>query len=104
MSEPAIQLTGAVLPIRREAPPFDFTARAGENWMLVGPLGGGRTTLLKVLATLIRLNRGGYRVNGVEVGDFAAEEVFAEDIEDSGWSVGNGNKAVSPSASSAQRS
>ena len=71
MSEPAIVLQGAVLPIRRDAAPFDFTARAGENWMLVGPLGAGRTTFLKVLATLIRLSAGRYHCLGTDVSDFA---------------------------------
>ena len=71
MSKPLLQLTDAVLPIRRDAPPFDFAASAGENWMLVGPLGGGRTTFLKVLAMLIRLASGHYACLGNDVSLFA---------------------------------
>ncbi len=74
MSEPALLLRNAVLPIRRSTAPFDFTARRGETWMLLGPLGGGKTTLLKVLATLIRLDAGRYVCLGTDVSDFDAAD------------------------------
>ena len=74
MSEPALLLRNAVLPIRRSTAPFDFIARRGETWMLLGPLGGGKTTLLKVLATLIRLDAGRYVCLGTDVSDFDAAD------------------------------
>jgi ABC-2 type transport system ATP-binding protein len=44
-----------------------FDVRAGELFGLLGPNGGGKTTVLQILATLRRPTRGAARLGGVDV-------------------------------------
>ena len=50
-----------------------FDVRPGELFGLLGPNGGGKTTLLQILATLRRSTSGTARVAGVDVAARAAE-------------------------------
>jgi sodium transport system ATP-binding protein len=43
-----------------------FTARPGEVYGLLGPNGAGKTTALRILATLLKADRGRARVNGLD--------------------------------------
>ena len=45
-----------------------FTAADGRITALLGPNGAGKTTTLRVLSTLMRADRGGARVGGIDVG------------------------------------
>lgn len=49
-----------------------FSVRSGEVFGLVGPNGGGKTTLFKVLSTALGVSSGSARVGGVDVRDAAA--------------------------------
>lgn len=44
-----------------------FTVRAGEIFALLGPNGGGKTTLFKIVATLVRASSGSVRVFDADV-------------------------------------
>lgn len=46
---------------------LSFTVAAGEVYGLLGPNGAGKTTTLRVLATLLRPDRGSARVAGLDV-------------------------------------
>ena len=48
-----------------------FSVRAGEVFGLVGPNGGGKTTLFKILSTALTPTSGKARVAGLDVGDGA---------------------------------
>ncbi|MEC9091794.1 MAG: ABC transporter ATP-binding protein [Planctomycetota bacterium] len=43
----------------------------GEQAVLIGPSGGGKTTLLHIIAGITRPNRGTVRVNKVDIGSFS---------------------------------
>ncbi len=48
-----------------------FSVRSGEVFGLVGPNGGGKTTLFKILSTALAVSSGSARVGGVDVRDAA---------------------------------
>jgi ABC-2 type transport system ATP-binding protein len=48
-----------------------FSVRPGEVFGLVGPNGGGKTTLFKILSTALAPSSGSARVAGIDVGDGA---------------------------------
>jgi len=48
-----------------------FTVRSGEIFALVGPNGGGKTTLFKILSTALTPSSGTARVAGIDVRDGA---------------------------------
>lgn len=50
-----------------------FSIEAGEVFAIVGPNGGGKTTLFRVLTTLIPPQRGNVRVWGLDVQDQVAQ-------------------------------
>ena len=53
---------------RREAlSEVDFTVSRGEIFGLLGPNGGGKTTVFRLLATLLRLQSGEMQVLGFDV-------------------------------------
>lgn len=54
---------------RRALDGVSFEVRAGELFGLVGPNGGGKTTLLHVLATLLEPTGGRARIHGFDVVD-----------------------------------
>lgn len=47
-------------------PPTDLTAPAGQVSMLVGRNGAGKTTMLRILATLVLPDAGTVRINGID--------------------------------------
>ncbi|MGZ4148579.1 MAG: ABC transporter ATP-binding protein [Actinomycetota bacterium] len=48
--------------------PLDLTVRAGEHWVVLGPNGGGKTTLLSLAGAWRQPSRGHVRVLGEELG------------------------------------
>jgi ABC-2 type transport system ATP-binding protein len=52
---------------RRALSGVDFTVRSGEMFGLLGPNGGGKTTLFRILTTMIRPGRGRAEVLGHDV-------------------------------------
>ncbi|MEK6711411.1 MAG: ABC transporter ATP-binding protein [Nitrospinota bacterium] len=50
-----------------------FQVRKGEIFALLGPNGGGKTTLFRILATLLRPDGGSARIFGVPLGESPAE-------------------------------
>lgn len=46
---------------------LSFTVRHGEIYALIGPNGSGKTTTLRIIATLIKPTRGSVKVYGVDV-------------------------------------
>ena len=57
---------------RRALNGVSFSIQAGEVFAIVGPNGGGKTTLFRVLTTLIPPQRGGVRIWGLDVQDQVA--------------------------------
>lgn len=57
----------------------DFTCdvEPGQTVAIVGPTGAGKTTLMKLLMRFYDVNGGSIRVNGVDVRDYAREELRA---------------------------
>ncbi|MGY1739536.1 MULTISPECIES: ABC transporter ATP-binding protein [unclassified Blastococcus] len=56
------------LPVLRH---LDLTVHGGEAIGVVGPSGGGKSTLVQVLLALRRADSGAYLVNGVDVDEYA---------------------------------
>ena len=52
---------------------IDLTLRKGEWVGIIGPSGGGKTTLANVISGLLTPNVGEYRINGEPVGCYTAE-------------------------------
>lgn len=76
MSEPApveVEDLGYRYGDREALRGVTFDVRPGELFGLLGPNGGGKTTLLQILTTLRRPTRGNARVAGVDVVRHAAE-------------------------------
>ena len=48
-----------------------FSVRSGEVFALVGPNGGGKTTLFRILSTALPLTTGSARIGGIDVRDAA---------------------------------
>lgn len=57
----------------------DFTCdvEAGQTVAIVGPTGAGKTTLMKLLMRFYDVNGGSVRVNGVDVREYAREDLRA---------------------------
>ena len=70
--EPSVELDGVrfayqgVPVLRLNVPRLQI--RPGERIVLLGPNGGGKSTLLKVIAGLYRASEGQVRIGGVEIG------------------------------------
>jgi ABC-2 type transport system ATP-binding protein len=60
-------------PSRQALAGIDFSVTAGEIFGFLGPNGGGKTTLFRILATLARPDEGSVRVFGADLGTQAAE-------------------------------
>lgn len=60
-------------PARPALAGVDFTVPAGEIFGFLGPNGGGKTTLFRILATLSRPDDGTVRILGADLGTQAAE-------------------------------
>jgi ABC-2 type transport system ATP-binding protein len=58
---------------RRALNGVSFSIEAGELFAIVGPNGGGKTTLFRVLTTLILPQRGSVQVGGLDVRDQVAQ-------------------------------
>ena len=58
---------------RRALNGISFSIEAGEVFAIVGPNGGGKTTLFRVLTTLIPPQRGNVRIWGLDVHDQVAQ-------------------------------
>ncbi|MDE2143915.1 MAG: ABC transporter ATP-binding protein, partial [Elusimicrobia bacterium] len=54
---------------------FSLTIKPGEKLALVGENGAGKTTLIKLLTRLYEPERGAVRLNGVDLRDFAPQEI-----------------------------
>jgi ABC-2 type transport system ATP-binding protein len=78
---PAVEAQGLRFsyPARRGAPArpalagVDFQAAAGEVFGFLGPNGGGKTTLFRILATLVKPDAGSLRVFGADLATQARE-------------------------------
>jgi zinc transport system ATP-binding protein len=66
MSEPVITLTGVGVRLqdREILTDVSLTVRKGDFYALIGPNGGGKTTLLKVILGLLTPDRGTVRICG----------------------------------------
>ena len=60
-------------PSRPALAGIDFSVMPGEIFGFLGPNGGGKTTLFRILATLARPDEGSVRVFGADLGTQAAE-------------------------------
>ena len=77
---PSVDVDGLVFQHPGEAPLFDgedLYVRAGEHVALVGPSGGGKTTLLSVIAGLAPANGGAVRIGGVQLDEQSAADLRA---------------------------
>lgn len=54
---------------------LDLTVRAGETIAIVGPSGGGKTTLMLLLQRLYPLTHGRITVDGIDIRDIAAQSL-----------------------------
>jgi thiol reductant ABC exporter CydC subunit len=57
--------------------PVDLVLEPGTRLLVTGPNGGGKSTLLALLARQLELSGGGYAVDGVDVRDRPVDEVRA---------------------------
>jgi iron complex transport system ATP-binding protein len=67
---PVVDLRGVEVRIdgRRIVGPLDWTIRPGERWVLLGPNGCGKTTLLRVLSLMLHPSAGTVSVLGLTLG------------------------------------
>jgi iron complex transport system ATP-binding protein len=69
VGEPVFRLRGVSL--RREGRPIlcdiDWTIRTGERWVVLGPNGSGKTSLVEILSTYLRASDGEVSVLGREL-------------------------------------
>jgi len=80
MTTPALQIRGLCKSFDRPAVDhLDLTVRAGEFYSLLGPNGAGKTTTLRMVTGLLKPDRGGIAVFGIDVltDSVAAKQVMA---------------------------
>ncbi len=65
--EPPLRLRGWVLDLRPVPEPFDFQARSGELWVLVGAVDSGRRELIRSIAGLASPRAGRIELFGRDV-------------------------------------
>jgi iron complex transport system ATP-binding protein len=53
----------------------DWTVRSGEHWVVVGPNGGGKTTLIRIASAQLRPSEGVVRVLGQQLGRYPLAEL-----------------------------
>lgn len=53
----------------------DWTVRSGEHWVVVGPNGGGKTTLVRIASAQLRPSEGVVRVLGQQLGRYPLAEL-----------------------------
>ncbi|HXO22074.1 MAG TPA: ABC transporter ATP-binding protein [Thermoanaerobaculia bacterium] len=72
-AEPAVEAAGVEFSYkgRKALSGIDFRVAPGEIFGFLGPNGGGKTTLFRILATLARPERGTVRVFGSDLADAA---------------------------------
>ena len=72
MSQPLIKLTGVRLAFDGETilDAINLDVDAGDYIGIIGPNGGGKTTLLKVMLGLLEPSKGSVQLWGVSVGEF----------------------------------
>jgi subfamily B ATP-binding cassette protein MsbA len=56
---------------------INFTAQAGKVLALVGPSGGGKSTIINLIPRFYDVHGGAIRVNGVDVRDYTAQSLRA---------------------------
>ena len=53
----------------------DWTVKSGEHWVVVGPNGGGKTTLARIVSAQLRPSEGVVRVLGKQLGRYPLGEL-----------------------------
>ena len=82
-SDPAIALKGLIVhaPDRKGAPllgPVDLEVQCGSHVLIVGPSGGGKSTLLRAIAGLALPSQGSVHLNGVLASDASGLQLAPE--------------------------
>ncbi len=70
MSKPVLELTGVTVVIdgSKILGPLDWTVTPGQRWVVIGPNGGGKSTLVKVASLTLHPTEGSVRVLDGELG------------------------------------
>ncbi len=73
MPEKILELEGVCLRLNGDsiAENINWTVREGEFWGLIGPNGGGKTTLLRGILGLIKPSKGSIRLFGSDISGFS---------------------------------
>ena len=79
------RLTSNTAPPVKALRDVSFTVRPGEVFGLVGPHGSGKTTLIKILAGLIRPTSGDGEVAGISLDQPAAIRKHVSYVSTTGW-------------------
>jgi cell division transport system ATP-binding protein len=64
ISDPAVEARGLVLRAFPAAAPFDLAIGGGEQWLIVGEAGSGKTALVKALTGMVSPRQGTIRLLG----------------------------------------
>ena len=70
VTEPVLELTGITVVVdgSKILGPLDWSVHPGERWAVIGPNGGGKSTLVKVASLMHHPSEGKVRVLGGELG------------------------------------